>query len=163
MARVTLNIGWEQDKTPDSIGVDITKTKGVDVLADVQYLPFKTSIADKIVCCQLLEHVDNLIMTMEEMHRVLKPKGRAIIEVPHVRGLDAFRDPTHKHFFTIGTMNYFSKDCNYCGKARFKIIDKRLKFKPRWLAWLYNLRPEFTEHFLIGYFKPHIHRELERE
>jgi len=160
---ITLDLGCGQGKTPNSIGVDVTKIKGVDVFADVQYLPFKTSIADKIVCYQLLEHVDNLITVMEEMHRVLKPKGRAIIEVPHVKGLDAFRDPTHKHFFTIGTMSYFSKDCHYCSKARFKIIDKKLKFKPKWLERIFNLRPEFTEHYLWGHLKPHIHWELEKE
>jgi len=162
---ITLDLGCGQGKTPNSIGVDVTKTKGVDVLADVQYLPFKTSIADKIVCYQLLEHVDNLIMTMEEMHRVLKPKGKAIIEVPHVRGLDAFRDPTHKRFFTISTMDYFTKESslNYYSKARFKIICKRLKFKPKWLEKLFNLRPEFTEHYLGGHLKPHIYWELEKE
>lgn len=165
MAKVNLDIGCGQGKTPNSIGVDIKRIKGADVVADIQRLPFKDQIADKILCYQLLEHIDDLIKAMEEIHRVLKYKGRVIIEVPHVKGLDAFRDPTHKNFFTIATMDYFTNDSGYSyySNARFKIIEKRLKFKPKWLEKLYNLRPEFTEHFLIGYFKPHIHCELEKE
>lgn len=163
--KITLDIGCGQGKTPNSIGVDIRKTKGADVVADIQHLPFKDQIVDKIFCFQLLEHIDDLIKAMEEIHCVLKPGGRVTIEVPHVKGLDAFRDPTHKNFFTIATMDYFTNDSgfNYYSNARFKIIEKRLKFKPKWLARLYNLRPEFTEHFLIGYFKPHIHCEREKE
>ena len=162
---IILDIGCGQSKTPNSIGIDITKTKEVDVISDVQYLPFKNSSVDKIVCYQLLEHVDDIILAMEEMHRVLKGGGILIIEVPHVQGLDAFRDPTHKHFFTIATMDYFTKDSsfNYYSRARFKIIDKRLKFKPKLLEWLFNLRPEFTEHLLRAPLKPHIHWELYKE
>lgn len=163
---IILDIGCGQEKTPNSIGVDIKRTKGADVVADICYLPFKDKCVDKILCYQLLEHIDDLITAMEEIHRVLKRgTGRVVIQVPHVKGLDAFRDPTHKYFFTIATMNYFTNDSGfkYYSKARFKIIEKKLKFKPSWLERVYNLRPEFTEHFLIGYFKPHIQWELEKE
>jgi len=33
---ITLDLSCGKDKTPNSIGVDITKIKGVDVLAEVQ-------------------------------------------------------------------------------------------------------------------------------
>lgn len=94
--------------------------------------------------------------------------GRATIEVPHVKGLDAFRDPTHKSFFTVATMDYFTRSsgCKHYTKARFKIASRRILLKEqrfRWLEFFYNLKPEFTEHFLVGYFKPHIRWELEKE
>jgi ubiquinone/menaquinone biosynthesis C-methylase UbiE len=161
---IVLDIGCGQEKTPNSLGVDIIRTKVVDVVADIHRLPFKDASVDKVLCYQLLEHVDNLIKVMEEIHRVLKPEGRVTIEAPHVKGLDAFRDPTHKKFFTIASMDYFTNDSDYgyYSNVRFEIIEKKLKFKPKWLEKLYNLRPEFTEHFLIGYCKPHIHVELEK-
>ncbi len=165
---ITLDIGCGQEKTPNSIGVDIMKTKGADVVADIHHLPFKDSSVDKILCYQLLEHVDDLIKAMEEIHRVLKPERRVIIEVPHVKGLDAFRDPTHKNFFMIATMDYFTQGSgfSYYSNAKFKIINRRITFKNRWTGWLermVNLRPEFAEHFLGGNLKPHIVWVLEKE
>ncbi|UZE92314.1 MAG: class I SAM-dependent methyltransferase [Methanosarcinales archaeon] len=158
---ITLDIGCGPGKIPNSVGVDIRRTKGADVIADIQYLPFKDQSVDKILCYQLLEHVDDLIKAMEEINRVLKWGGRVIIEVPHVKGLDAFRDPTHKNFFTIATMNYFTVNSgfSYYSKARFKIISRRIILKNKWcglLEKIVNLRPEFAEHFLGGNLKPHI-------
>jgi hypothetical protein len=71
----------------------------------------------------------------------------AVIELPHVRSIDAFMYPTHKHFFTIKTIDYFTEDSaiKYYSSARFKILRKELKFKPKWLQWLFNLLPEFAE------------------
>lgn len=91
-----------------------------------------------------------------------------IIEVPHVKSVDAFMDPTHKKFFTIATMDYFTQGSvfSYYSDARFKIISRRIIFKNRWSTWLeriVNLRPEFTEHFLGGNLKPHIVWVLEKD
>lgn len=163
-----LDVGCGKGKVPDAIGVDIARLKGVDIIADVQYLPFKDSCVDKIICRQLLEHVDNLILAIEEMYRVLKVGGKLVIEVPHVKGLDAFRDPTHKHFFTIATMDYFTKESgyNYYSKAKFRIEVKRILLKNKlckWLEKIINLRPQFAEHFLGGNLKPHIYWELKKE
>jgi ubiquinone/menaquinone biosynthesis C-methylase UbiE len=165
---VILDIGCGQEKMPNSIGVDIRRTKGADVVADIQHLPFKNSSVDKILCYQLLEHVENLIIVMEEIWHVLKPQGEVIIEVPHAKGLDAFRDPTHKNFFTIATMDYFTvkSGFSYYSNAQFKIISRRIIFKNKccgWLEKIVNLRPEFAEHFLGGNLKPHIVWVLEKE
>jgi len=71
-----LDIGCGQGKTPNSIGVDITKLKGVDVIGDIHNLPFKDCSVDKILCYQLIHLVDNFMRAMEEMHRVLKKGGK---------------------------------------------------------------------------------------
>lgn len=68
---IILDIGCGQGKTPNSIGVDIRRTKGADVIADIQHRPFKDQSVDKILCLQILEHIDDLIKAMEESHRVL--------------------------------------------------------------------------------------------
>ena len=139
----------------------------MDIIADVCRLPFKDESIDEIICSEVLEHVADLVKAMEEIHRVLKPGGKVMIKVPHVKSLDAFRDPTHKNFFTIATMDYFTdaSSYSYYSKAKFRIINKSIilteqKFK--WLGRIYNFRPEFTEHFLLGYFKPHIRWVLEK-
>ncbi|MCD6565274.1 MAG: methyltransferase domain-containing protein [Bacteroidales bacterium] len=163
---ITLDIGCGNNKTNGTIGLDRVRTDGVDILCDIeQSLPLKSGTIDKIIASHVLEHMGNVIKTLEEIHRVLKMGGVAIIEVPHVRSLGAFMDPTHKHFFTIMTMDYFTDESafNYYSHARFRIMRKELKFKPRWLQWLFNLRPEFTEQLLgIVPVKANIYWVLEK-
>jgi len=165
---VILDIGCGHRKAPNSICVDIRRTRGADIIAEVCRPPFKDESIDEIICSEVLEHVDDLVKATEEVHRVLKPGGKVMIKVPHVKSLDTFRDPTHKNFFTIATMDYFTdaSSYSYYSKAKFRIINKSIiilteqKFK--WLERIYNFRPEFTEHFLLGYFKPHIRWVLEK-
>jgi len=62
---VILDIGCGHRKAPNSIGVDIRRTRGVDIIADVCRLPFKDGSIDKIICSEVLEHVDDLVKAME--------------------------------------------------------------------------------------------------
>jgi ubiquinone/menaquinone biosynthesis C-methylase UbiE len=146
-----IDIGCGNSKTKGAIGLDICKTNSVDIICDIeQSIPFKNNSIDKIIASNVLEHMSNTVKSLEEFHRVLKKGGTAIIEVPHARSLGAFMDPTHKRFFTIMTMDYFTEKSSfkYYSHARFKIIKKELRFEPKWLQWLFNLRPEFTEQFI---------------
>jgi predicted SAM-dependent methyltransferase len=53
-----------------------------DVKANLCNLPFKDECFDLILCNHVLEHIVDDIKAMEEIYRVLKPKGKAIIQVP---------------------------------------------------------------------------------
>lgn len=53
-----------------------------DVKADICALPFKNDSYDLILCNHVLEHIPNDIKAMEELYRVLKPGGTAILQVP---------------------------------------------------------------------------------
>ncbi len=46
-------------------------------------LPFDESTADYLVCCEILEHLDNATFFLKEAKRVLKPDGRLIISIPN--------------------------------------------------------------------------------
>jgi len=59
-------------------GLDVTIVKG-----DGRRLPFKDKTFDRIICSEVLEHIDNDSGALEEMYRVLKPHGLAIFTVPH--------------------------------------------------------------------------------
>ncbi len=49
---------------------------------DVLNLPFEDNYFDIIICNHLLEHVPDDIGAMEELYRVLKSGGKAILQVP---------------------------------------------------------------------------------
>ncbi len=53
-----------------------------DVKADICALPFEDNTYDLILCNHVLEHIPNDLKAMEELYRVLKPGGTAILQVP---------------------------------------------------------------------------------
>ncbi|MES2675203.1 MAG: class I SAM-dependent methyltransferase [Pseudomonadota bacterium] len=50
--------------------------------ADATCLPFGDASIDKIICSEVLEHIDNYRDVLREINRVLKPNGRLAISVP---------------------------------------------------------------------------------
>lgn len=52
------------------------------VKMDIHDIPFEENTFDVIFCNHVLEHVQSDIRAMEEMRRVLKPDGWAILQVP---------------------------------------------------------------------------------
>ncbi|WP_370226679.1 class I SAM-dependent methyltransferase [Mesoflavibacter sp.] len=53
-----------------------------DVKADICDLPFKDNTYDVILCNHVLEHIPNDTKAMQELYRVLKPNGIAILQIP---------------------------------------------------------------------------------
>ncbi|MCK9617787.1 MAG: methyltransferase domain-containing protein [Lentimicrobiaceae bacterium] len=49
---------------------------------DITQIPFPDDTFDVIICNHVLEHIENDKKAMEELYRVLKPNGWAIIQVP---------------------------------------------------------------------------------
>ncbi|MGB8705052.1 MAG: methyltransferase domain-containing protein [Gillisia sp.] len=53
-----------------------------DVKADICHLPFQNDSYDFILCNHVLEHIPNDTKAMQELFRVLKPGGTAILQIP---------------------------------------------------------------------------------
>nr|WP_322625732.1 methyltransferase domain-containing protein [uncultured Flavobacterium sp.] len=61
-----------------------------DVKADICNLPFEDNAYDVILCNHVLEHIPDDTKAMQELYRVLKPGGMAILQIPQ----DLSRDVT---------------------------------------------------------------------
>jgi len=140
-----LNLGCGKDVKKGYLNLDSARLAGVDIVHDLNNTPwpFKANTFDEICCHNVLEHLDNLIISMEEIWRIIKKKGRVIVEVPAFPGPWAATDPTHKHFFTYMTFNYFTSEdrLNYYTLARFKIIKRKLIFHKVLFPfnWFFNI------------------------
>jgi len=52
------------------------------VKMDIHQIPFDENHFDVVLCNHVLEHVQDDIQAMKEIHRVLKPGGFAILQIP---------------------------------------------------------------------------------
>lgn len=66
-----------------------------DVHFDVHEIPFEDNSFDVAFCNHVMEHVEDDIKAMSEIHRVLKPGGWAIMQSPQdYTRQDTYEDPT---------------------------------------------------------------------
>ena len=55
---------------------------------DIQHAPFQAETFDVIICNHVMEHVANDSVAMAELHRILKPGGWALLQVPIALAMD---------------------------------------------------------------------------
>ena len=102
-----LGCGNQKQRT-SAIGIDQHTFPPVDLIAHAERgLPFPSDVFDQVFAVHFLEHVHELVAVMNEIHRVLKPKGVLHIMVPHHDSINAIADPTHVRFFHAQTFKYF--------------------------------------------------------
>jgi len=64
-----------------------------DIKADITNLPFDNDFFDLIICNHVLEHIQDDIMAIKEIYRVLKKNGVAIMQIPiDLKRLKTFED-----------------------------------------------------------------------
>ena len=133
-----LNIGCGKKPLKGYINLDFVKLPGVDVVHNLNKFPypFKNNQFDEIFADNVLEHLDDLIRVMEEIHRISKKNAKIKIIVPYYNHHFAYQDPTHKHFFTLDSFDYFTGQgsLSFYSKARFEIVKR--KPIPSWLGRL---------------------------
>jgi hypothetical protein len=129
-----LNIGCCDAAMPGFVNVDIVAGPGVDQVADLSApWPWVDNSVEYVRAWDIIEHLPDKIMTMNEIHRVLKPGGRAEIAVPTTDGTGAFQDPTHVSFWNRRSFLYYEAGNlyrerfakSYGIRARFRTVSER--------------------------------------
>ena len=132
MSMKALDVGCGQQKFPGAIGIDMNPHSSADVIHDLNRFPypFADNEFEEVYCHSILEHLDDVVKVMEEIHRITMAGGMVRIKVPYYTSFDAYTDPTHQHFFTSRSFDYFREDYayHYYTKARFVIQDMHLTF-----------------------------------
>jgi SAM-dependent methyltransferase len=79
----TVNLGsGPRVLAPDIINIDITPFDNVSIVADITNLPIQDNSIARIVCDNVLEHVQRAEKAVSEIHRVLERGGVAYISTP---------------------------------------------------------------------------------
>jgi SAM-dependent methyltransferase len=113
-APLRLNLGCGRNVLAGWVNLDWKALPGVDVVADLGRcadapLPFADDAADEFLLSHVLEHVDDTLALMQELHRIARAGARAWIRVPHGGSDDAWEDPTHRRAYFPGSFGYFSQ------------------------------------------------------
>ena len=129
--KVKLNLGGGETVIKGFYNFDVLYFREVDVVCDLQQsIPVRSDSVDAIYAFGVLEHLDDTVRVMEEIYRVCKNGAMVLIKVPYFKSIGAFKDPTHKRFFTEETFYYFDPAerrkrnlPEYNIKANFKVVN----------------------------------------
>lgn len=142
-----LHLGCGHSKLPGSLGVDLLAHREVDVVHNLdQYpWPFEANSVDVIFAHSVIEHIGDIVGLFEECARVLKPGGRIVLTVPYFRSTDSFTDPTHKHFFTSQSLDYFIENSGQLSHYGYtKVQFMKMGF---WYSWPTESKNALTRMF----------------
>lgn len=161
-----IDLGCGPNKKEGYKGLDILPLPGVDFVLNLEegFPILKDNSVDEFYTSHFLEHIQNLELILSEIYRTLKKDGICNIIVPHFSNPYYYSDYTHKRFFGLYSLDYFStidekmkrRVPNYCNNFSFEILDRKLIFRtPRFLInnlirkhiiqRIFNLSPYFQE------------------
>ena len=155
-----LDVGCGKNKHPGAIGIDRNRDTAADVICDLNRVPYPFSDArfDQIRLTHVIEHVCDVVATMEELHRLARPGGRILVETPHYTDFSSFCDPTHRWHLNSFSFRYFGErhgGFGYYSRARLR--ERRVQVKLlrlwRWLGFEFAVNRwvgfrKFWEHYL---------------
>ena len=125
-----VNLGCGQKLLDGYLNCDVLEHIKADRHFDLETFPYPLAdaFADEILMDNVLEHLDDIPKVMGELHRILKTGGVLKILVPYGKSDWALQDPTHRHYFTEASMNYFCEGhpYSYYSTFRFKLIQATL-------------------------------------
>lgn len=66
------------------LALDFTASSAVGVIADARSLPIREKSIDLVVCLEVVQHIGQYHVLLDEITRVLRPEGRLIISFPFI-------------------------------------------------------------------------------
>ncbi len=140
-----LNLGCGRIHLPDHLNVDLL---GGEVRVDAEHLPFREGSFEEVFASHVLEHIPDLVGTMHELHRVLKPGGLLKVIVP--LGLRCLYTPAHLHPFNLTSLKNFCLEESHTvsslqSGSLFRMVKRRVT---NWkLPFMWHIHKHVTGRF----------------
>ena len=143
-----LNLGCGKKTLPNAINLDIKDGEGIDTVCDIRKgLPYQDETFKEIICDYVLCQIHfpaEFKFVMNEIWRVLKPKGILKLKVPNARFPCAFQDPMDCRYFVKETFDYFNKE-------HYRFTEFNYGFKP-WI--IIKIEKEREDRLYVEMRKP---------
>lgn len=152
-----LNLGCGRRRTgfaeaaaaTEIVGLDLSPASEADIIHDLNRIPYPLPghHFDLIIMQDVIEHLDDILAVLHEVHRLGRPGARVRIRTPHFSSWYAWNDPTHRHVLGVFSLDGFDVDRPNPLQAsvRFRFIRREIQFPRLWRltgqAWLANRFP----------------------
>jgi predicted SAM-dependent methyltransferase len=105
-----LNLGCGNDYLMGWVNIDIDKKIKADVYCDLnKKLPFKNKEISKILCNDVIEHLENVDFFIKELYRVVMDGGIITIRVPSPHHSSSFGKEGYLSHKTIHSWYYWKE------------------------------------------------------
>jgi len=115
--KTVLNLGAGKLIRGDAINHDQVKhSDKIDIVWDLNNLPWpwKDEQFELVIARAVLEHLDvDLLASMNEIWRVMKPGGKAFVKLPYWNHDRTWEDPTHRRGYAPKVFNFFDPSTKY--------------------------------------------------
>jgi len=108
---IKLNIGAGITYIPGFINIDLSEKADISLNLNHDRLPFNDNCVDVVYSNHTLEHFDDYLFAIGEIHRVLKHGGKLLLSVPYLT-LTQYNlvNPYHKQNFNEYSFDFFDPD-----------------------------------------------------
>lgn len=106
----------------------------IDVAWDLNVFPYpwKDNTFSEIRMIDVLEHLDDAILVMNELHRILQKGCKLTLRLAGEDSKTRWTDPTHRRPYNVDSFNFLDPDrergktFNFYSKCRWHIIKNKL-------------------------------------
>ena len=118
-----LNLGCGNKLVEGAINHDRSRHRPeVDVVHDLNVIPWPwaDNSFDLVVACAVLEHLRvDLLQSIGECWRVLRPGGVLHVKLPYWQSDNSYADPTHYWKFSLQSLDVFDPDTAFGHRYAF--------------------------------------------
>lgn len=147
---VALNLGsGNSDFGNDLLNVDLLPYQNVDIICDIENIPFKDNSVDYIINIAVLEHVPNPQKVISEIHRILKPGGKIYSFIPFMQPFHA--SPYDFQRFTFEGMKHQFREFDILKLKPIGPTSGMLWVVQEWFALVFSfgIKPLHTMLYLL--------------
>lgn len=122
----------ERPQATEVVGVDMSPRSQADILHNLDEFPYPldSDAFDLIIMQDVIEHLEDVPGTMNEVWRIARHGAIVRIRTPHYSSYYAYGDPTHKRFFSSFVLDGFdaARPNILYAEARFRFLKREILF-----------------------------------
>lgn len=132
--RRVLHLGSGTKYTDNAVNVDLVARTNPDIVHDLDVVPWPLPENHfvEVRAFDVIEHLDDIVAAMEQIHRVCVDGASVLITVPHFSSVNAHTDITHRHNFSSRSFDYFTEanEFAFYTSKRFMPVKSTIIFAP---------------------------------